>query len=258
MIPRNTVEDIRRWPKGKLLLALTAYDYPMARVLDEAGVDILHVGDSLGMVVLGFPDTTSVTMDDILRSVGAVARARQRALLTADLPLGSYDTPERAVANARVLTQAGADAVKVEGGREILPQIQALRKAGIEVEGHLGMLPQHVREEGGYKRKGKTAEEISKLKDDAQAIVEAGVFSVVLEVVVPEIAEELTQMLPVPTLGIASGLKTTGQIRVTHDILGLCPWFAPAHAKPVVRLSEQITQAINDLKQQLSASFGRL
>lgn len=247
-----TVEQIRNWPEGRPLLALTAYDYPMARILDETGlVEIIHVGDSMGMVVLGFEDTLSVTVDDIARAVGAVARARKRALLTADLPYNSYTTPEKALQSAKILINAGADAVKLEGGSEMLPQITALRAAGIEVAGHLGMLPQSIKEEGGYKRKGKTEEEVRKLKEDTQMIVEADVFSIVLEVVVKEIAKELTKLASVPTLGIASGTETTGQIRVTHDILGYFPWFAPAHAQPTVQLHTQITQAVRAFHQSL-------
>jgi 3-methyl-2-oxobutanoate hydroxymethyltransferase len=240
-----TAQNIRNWNKAKPLLALTAYDYPMARILDETGVvDILHIGDSLGMVVLGFADTLSVTIDDIARAVGAVARARKRALITADLPVNTYRTPEEAVKNSKILISAGADAVKLEGGKEFAEHIRAMRGEGIEVQGHIGMLPQNVKEEGGYKRKGKTEEEIQKLTTDARALEEAGVFSMVLEVVVPEIAAEITQLISVPTLGIASGGGTTGQIRVTHDILGLYPWFAPAHAKPLIQLHELIGQSV--------------
>lgn len=241
-----TVEQVRKWPRSKKLFALTAYDYPTARILDEAGVHILHVGDSLGMVVLGYPDTTSVTMDDMLRATAAVARARKNALITADMPIHSYNTPELAVQNAKKLIAAGADAVKLEGGSEILPQIQAVRKVGVEVQGHIGMLPQNILQEGGYKRKGKTEEEIQRLKNDALALEKAGVFSIVLEVIVSEVAAEITNTLSIPTLGIASGTGTAGQIRVIHDLVGFSPWFTPAHAKPFVQIHEHITQAVKE------------
>jgi 3-methyl-2-oxobutanoate hydroxymethyltransferase len=222
---RITVERVRGWPEGRRLLALTAYDYPLARHLDEAGIDILHVGDSLGMVVLGMEDTTGVTLDDMVRATAAVARGRQRALVTADLPIGTYQTEGDAVAASRALVAAGAEAVKMEGGGEIIGPIRAVLAAGMAVQGHLGMLPQHVKEEGGYKKKGKTAAEAERLLGDAKLLEEAGVFSIVLEAVVPAVAERVTRALKIPTLGIASGTGTRGQIRVTHDVLGLTPWY---------------------------------
>jgi 3-methyl-2-oxobutanoate hydroxymethyltransferase len=230
------------------LLALTAYDYSMARILDEAGVDILHVGDSLGMVLLGDSDTTSVTMDDMLRATRSVARGRSRALVTADLPIHTYDTPQQAVDHARQLIAVGADVVKMEGGREIAEQIRAVRAAGIEIQGHLGMLPQHVKEEGGYKRKGKTGEEVRRLLEDARFLEDVGATSIVLEVVAEEAARQITGAVSIPTLGIASGTGTTGQIAVLHDVLGLFPWFVPRHAHPQVQLHEQIRAAVHRLR----------
>jgi len=249
---RLTAEVIRKWPRGTSLLALTAYDYSMARMMDEAGVDILHVGDTLGMVVLGYPDTTSVSMEDMLRATEAVARGRKHALITADLPIASYDTPEMAVRNASRLITAGADAVKLEGGREILSQIQAMRAEGIEVQGHLGMLPQHVVEEGGYKRKGKTSDEADRLLGDALALEREGAFSIVLELVVSEVAERITSSLKIPTIGIGSGTKTVGQVQVSNDVFGMYPWFVPAHAKQVLRMDQLLPRAIHDLRQKFS------
>lgn len=246
---RITVDQVRHWPKRKSLLALTAYDYSMARMLDEAGVDIIHVGDSMGMVVLGLPDTTGVTMADMLRATEAVGRGVKRALVTADLPWGSYKTPEDAVKNAQALINAGAAAVKLEGGEDIAPQVQALRAAAIEVQGHLGMLPQRVLEEGGYKRKGKTDAEVERLRNDSWALVKLGVFSIVYEVIVLQVAEMLTKELPVPTIGIGSGLHTTGQIQVTYDAFGMYPWFAPAHAKKVLAIHEQIPDGVKKLRE---------
>jgi 3-methyl-2-oxobutanoate hydroxymethyltransferase len=250
---RVTWEEIKNWHNDKPILALTAYDYPTARHLDEAGVDILHVGDSLGMVVLGYQDTTQVTIDDITHHTKAVARARQRALITADLPYRTYETSAMALDNAKRLLAAGADAVKLEGGEEVLPQIRSLLAAGIPVMGHLGLLPQHIQEDGGiYRKKGKTEKEIARLKKDALLVQEAGIFALVLEAVVNEIATEVTASLRIPTIGIASGKGMTGQIRVVHDVLGLTPWFTFPHVKPLANLAAETQAAVRQLKKQIS------
>src|SRR4051812_11617851 len=191
--------------RGQKIASLTAYDYPTTRLLDEAGVPLLLVGDSLGMVVLGYPDTTLVTMDEMEHHVRAAARAKPRGLLAADLPYRSYENVEDAVRNARRLVAAGAEAVKAEGGRLIQPQVKAIIAAGIPFLGHLGMLPQHVREEGGYCIKGKVELERQALLDGAQALVEAGAFAIVLELVTKLVAGELTRSIPIPTIGIGSG-----------------------------------------------------
>ena len=216
--------------RGERIAALTAYDYPTARLLDEAGVPLILVGDSLGMVVLGYPDTTQVTIDEMRHHTAAVARAPIRALVVADLPFHTYQTPEEAVANARLLTSAGAQAVKLEGGASVVPEILALRQAGIAVMGHIGMLPQSVREEGGYKIKGRSETERMQLLADAQAIEAAGVFAIVLELVEAETAALITSNVGVPTIGIGSGANCDGQILVTHDLVGGFPWFKPKFA----------------------------
>ncbi|MDX6765492.1 MAG: 3-methyl-2-oxobutanoate hydroxymethyltransferase [Candidatus Methylacidiphilales bacterium] len=251
---RLTVEDIRNWNPGRPLLALTAYDHPTARHLDGAGVEILHVGDTLGMVVLGFEDTTPVTMEDMVRATGAVARGRSRALITADLPFQSYGTPELALANSRRLVDAGADAVKMEGGAEILPQIQAVLGAGIAVQGHLGMLPQHVREEGAYRRKGKLESEASRLENDARLLAEAGVFSLVLECIVPAVADHITLAVTVPTLGIASGYGTTGQIRVVTDLTGATPWLRLPYVEAEFHLDQALRQAVGSFRAKCASA----
>lgn len=166
--------------QGKKIAALTAYDYPMARLLDEAGVDILLIGDSLGNVVLGYPDTTLVKMEDMIHHTGAVARAHPHALVVSDMPYKSYETPAQALENAKRLVDAGAQCVKAEGGRAILPQLEAILSHDIPVLGHLGMLPQHVREEGGYHIKGKVEAEQEALLEDALALEKAGVMGIVL------------------------------------------------------------------------------
>ena len=216
--------------RGERIAALTAYDYPTARLLDEAGVPLLLVGDSLGMVVLGYPDTTQVTLDEMRHHVAAVARAQTRALVVADLPFHTYRTPEEALANARLLIQAGARAVKLEGGVGVAPEIAAIRAAGIAVMGHIGMLPQSVKEEGGYKIKGKTGEGREQLLADAKAVEAAGAFAVVLELVQPEAAALITKSVSIPTIGIGSGENCDGQILVTHDLTGAFPWFRPKFA----------------------------
>ena len=229
--PKITPEWIRgAKARGERIPALTAYDYPTARLLDEAGVPVILVGDSLGMVLLGYPDTTQVTLAEMRHHVAAVARAKTRALVVADLSYHTYDTPAAAVINARILVDAGAEAVKLEGGIEVVPEIRELRKAGIAVMGHVGMLPQHVKEEGGYKIKGRSEAEKERLFADALAVESAGAFALVMELVEPELAREITARLGIPTIGIGSGAHCGGQILVTHDLTGAFPWFRPKFA----------------------------
>src|SRR5476651_1343502 len=210
-----TPESIRgAKARGERVAALTAYDYPTARLLDEAGVPLILVGDSLGMVVLGYPDTTQVTLAEMRHHVAAVARAKTRALVVADLSYHTYQTAQNAVANARILIEAGAEAIKLEGGVAVVPEISALREAGIAVMGHIGMLPQSVKEEGGYKIKGRSDAEKERLRADALAVEKAGAFAVVLELVEPELAREITETLSIPTIGIGSGPHCRGQVLV--------------------------------------------
>jgi 3-methyl-2-oxobutanoate hydroxymethyltransferase len=236
------------------IAALTAYDFPMTKLMDEAGVPFIHVGDTVGMVVLGYPDTTHVTMEEMEHHVRAVARAKPRALIAADLPFRSYATPESALQNARRLVTAGADAVKAEGGREILAQVQAIVRAGISYCGHLGMLPQHVLEEGGYHVKGRTESQREALLKDAEALAQAGAFAVVLEIVTPTVAKEITARVAIPTIGIGSGPGCDGQILVTHDLLGLFPWFTPRFVRPKLALAEQIRAALRDWKDEVAGA----
>ena len=240
-----TLEDIRRAKSaGRRLTALTAYDYPVARLLDESGVDMILVGDSLGMVVLGHPDTVPVTMEDMLHHTRAASRGTSRALLLSDLPARSYCTPEEAVANARRLVDAGARAVKLEGGVAMRAQIAAIAAADIPVMGHIGMLPQSVREEGGYKVKGRSESETQALLDDAHAVQAAGAFAVVLEIVAADAASRVTAALDIPTIGIGSGKGCDGQILVTHDLIGLFPWFQPKFVTPHARVAVDIQEAV--------------
>lgn len=235
----------QRKTTGPAIASLTAYDYPQARLLDEAGTDLILVGDSLGMVVLGYPDTTQVTMDHMLHHTAAAARGTRSALLVSDLPINSYSTPALALTNARRLVTAGAEAVKLEGGVQQTDKVRAIIEAGIPVLGHLGMLPQRVREEGGYSKKGRSTDEIEALRDGALALREAGCFAIVLESVLPEVARDLTAQLAIPTIGIGCGQHTCdGEIAVLTDLLGSYPWFVPPFATPRASVAEETTRAV--------------
>jgi len=247
-----TTETMRAMKaRGEKIAALTAYDYPMAKLLDEAGMPVLLVGDSLGMVVLGYPDTTHVTMSDMEHHIRAAARAKPNALLGADLPFKSYESVPIAVENARRLVAAGAEFVKAEGGREILPQIRAIVSAGIPFMGHLGMLPQHVLEEGGYRIKGKIESEQQRLLEDARLLADAGAFAIVLELVTPPVARGISETISIPTIGIGSGADCDGQILVIHDLIGLFPWFTPRFVKPKANCAAEIKTAVAAWKDSL-------
>ncbi|MGH7953211.1 MAG: 3-methyl-2-oxobutanoate hydroxymethyltransferase [Limisphaerales bacterium] len=230
--------------RGEKIAALTAYDFPMTKLLDEIGIPLILVGDSLGMVALGYPDTTRVTMAEMEHHVRAAARAKPNALLGADLPFRSYGTPEQAVESSKRLVAAGAEFVKAEGGREILPQARDIVAAEIPFMGHLGMLPQHVLEEGRYHIKGKLDAEHRRLLEDAKLLADAGAFSIVLELVTPPVAKEITQSISIPTIGIGSGTDCDGQILVTHDLIGMFPWFRPRFVKPLADCAAEIKSAV--------------
>jgi len=237
--------------KGKRISALTAYDYPTARLLDEAGTDLLLVGDSLGMVVLGFPDTTHVTLDMMLHHTAAVARGVNNAIVIGDMPINTYTTPEQALETAQALVSAGADVVKLEGGIRQVEKIQAIVSAGIPVIGHHGMLPQRILEEGGYKKKGKTEKESCEITQGALALQEAGCFAIVLESVVPELAESITAQLDIPTIGIGCDSKThphtcDGEVAVITDVIGSYPWFVPPFATPRASVAKEISRAAKE------------
>ncbi len=250
-----TPETIRGMKaRGERIAALTAYDFPMARLLDEAGIPFILVGDSLGMVVLGYPDTTHVTLAEMEHHVRAAARAKPRALLGADLSYQSYETPAAAVESARRLVAAGAEAVKAEGGRAIIEQVRAIVAAGIPFCGHLGMVPQHVLEEGGYRVKGKQAEEAQALLADAEALTEAGAFAIVLELIAPPVAREIAAHLSIPTIGIGSGPDCDGQILVTYDLLGLLPWYNVKHVKAKLNAAAQMRAAVEEWKRTVVAN----
>jgi len=237
--------------RGQKIASLTTYDYPTTRLLDETGIPLLLVGDSLGMVILGYADTTSVTMQEMEHHVRAAARARPRALLAADLPYRSYETATAAVQNSARLVSAGAEAVKAEGGRLILEQVKAIVAAGIPFIGHLGMLPQSIREEGRYRIKGKSDQEREDLLADASALAEAGAFAIVLELVTSPVAKEITANIPIPTIGIGSGPDCDGQILVTHDLIGTFPWFTPKFVKPRLQSAALMRTAVEDWMKSL-------
>ncbi|MEC8957908.1 MAG: 3-methyl-2-oxobutanoate hydroxymethyltransferase [Nitrospinota bacterium] len=233
---------------GKKITALTAYDYSFAKLLDSTPIDILLVGDSLGMVSQGHINTLSVTLEDIVYHTRCVNQGVQRALVVADMPFMSYQVSvEQAVTNAGVLIQqGGAAAVKLEGGGRIINQVNAILKAGIPVMGHIGLTPQSVHQFGGYKVQGKNFLDSKQIKKDAKDLQKAGVFSLVLEGIPEELAKEITDDLKIPTIGIGAGSKCDGQILVIHDLLGFNPDFAPKFVKRYAHLSDVIQNAVND------------
>lgn len=241
--------------KGKApITELTAYDYPTARLLDEAGLDMILVGDSLGMMMLGFPDTTHVTMAHMLHHGECVARAAKNALVILDMPIHSFDTPEQALKNAQKLMSTGVDAVKLEGGEEKEAHIRAIVQAGIPVQAHIGLLPQKVKEEGGFRMKGKTDEEAAQLMRDMEAVVRAGAFSVVIECTRHSVAKAITAACPIPTIGIGAGNGTCdGQVAVIHDLIGAYPWFTPGFIKPKADVAGAITSTVRAWMQELQA-----
>jgi 3-methyl-2-oxobutanoate hydroxymethyltransferase len=230
---------------GRKIVMVTAYDAAFAAIFDESGVDMLLVGDSLGMVVLGLPDTLSVTMEDMIRHTGAVARGRKRAFLVSDLPFMSYQAsiPE-AIRNAGRLLQAGAEAVKLEGGRTMEATIRAIASCDIPIMGHIGLTPQSVHRMGGYRVQGRTEAQAARLLDDAMAVQEAGAFAVVLEGMPTELAAEITDRLSIPTIGIGAGSGCDGQVLVMHDLLGLFDAFRPKFVKRFGELKTPIKDAV--------------
>lgn len=248
-----TVPDIqsRKFNSGspetnKKITCLTAYDYPTARLLDEAGVEILLVGDSLGMVVLGYDSTLPVTLEEILHHIRAVRRGTKRALLVADMPYGSFHvTIEESVRNAvRLIKEGGAEAVKIEGGERRIELIARLVEAEIPVMGHVGLTPQSIHALGGFHVQGKTAEAARQLERDARAVESAGAFAVVLESVPSELAARITDKLRIPTIGIGAGSHCDGQVLVLHDLLGLTQGHKPKFARQYVDLSGEISRAV--------------
>jgi 3-methyl-2-oxobutanoate hydroxymethyltransferase len=241
--------------RGEPITMLTAYDYPTALAMDQAGVDAILVGDSLGMVVLGYENTLPVTMEDMLHHSRAVSRGAKFALLIGDMPFMSYQASiEDAVRNAgRFLQQAGMDAVKLEGGRERADAVRAIVGAGIPVMGHLGLTPQSVHQLGGFRPQGKTASAAKRLLEDALLLEEAGCFSLVLESVPARLAELVSQRLSIPTIGIGAGVGCDGQVLVTHDLLGLFDRFTPKFVKKYADLHGEMQRAFGEYMAEVQA-----
>jgi len=246
---------LQKKQRGEPITMLTAYDYPTALAVDKASIDAILVGDSLGMVVLGYENTLPVTMDDMLHHCRAAARGANYALLIGDLPFMSYQvSAEQAVRNAgRFLQEAGMDAVKLEGGRERLDAIRAIVAAGIPVQGHLGLTPQSVHQLGGFRAQGRTATAARRLLEDAMMLQEAGCFSLVIESVPARLAALVSQRLEIPTIGIGAGAGCDGQVLVTHDLLGLFDRFTPRFVKQYADLHGVIARALDAYRAEVEA-----
>jgi len=240
---------------GEKITMLTAYDYPMAKILDEAGVETILVGDSAANVVLGYPDTVPVTLDELLVLNKAVRRAVQYAMVIGDMPFGSYNvSTEQAVTNGvRFMKEAGCDAVKLEGGGVMIERIAAMTQAGIPVVGHLGLTPQTASMIGGYRVQGNTADKATKIIADAQAIADAGAIMLVLECVPGRVAGKIAEMIPIPVIGIGAGVDCDGQVLVLHDMLGINAGFTPKFLKTYAKLHTDIGKAVKKYIQEVKS-----
>ena len=251
---KNSVLTFRKKKsEGKKITVLTAYDYTMAKLFNDSGVDVILVGDSLGNVIMGYEDTLPVTMDDMVRHCSAVARAADQAMVVVDMPFMSYQVSvEEALRNAGRLMQEGrANAVKLEGGTRVCPQIRALVDAGIPVMAHLGLTPQSINAFGGYRIQGKTQDQAAKMLSEALAVQEAGAFSLVLECVPMQLASLITQKLDIPTIGIGSGSGCDGQVLVAQDMLGMTQGSSPKFVKCFAHVGEIIKKAASDYIQEV-------
>lgn len=254
--PRVRVPHLKeKKARGERLAVLTAYDATMARLLDRAGVDVLLVGDSLGMVVLGFDSTLPVTLDDMIRHTAAVARGAERALVVADMPFLTYQVSvEDAVRNAgRLLQEGGAAAVKLEGGRPVRDAVQRMVDVGIPVMGHLGLQPQSVNQVGGHVKRATRPQDADALIADALALQDAGAFAVVLESIPEEVARDATAALAIPTIGIGAGVHCDGQVLVSYDMLGLYDRFVPSFVKQYARLADTVSAATAEYVEDVRA-----
>ncbi len=249
-----TTQTIRKMKQdGKKITMLTAYDYSMAALLDQVGIDILLVGDSLGMVVLGYETTLPVTMEEMLHHTRAVSRAARRAMVVGDMPFMSYQiSAEQALENAgRFLKEANAHAVKLEGGQEIADTVKKIVDSGIPVMGHLGLTPQSIHQLGGYGVQGKESKAARKMIQDAKALEAAGIFSLVLECVPTALAKVITEEISVPTIGIGAGIHCDGQVLVTHDLLGLFEKFIPKFVKRYAELNKPVKEAVRQFIEEV-------
>jgi 3-methyl-2-oxobutanoate hydroxymethyltransferase len=248
---KMTAPDLKEKKKsGKKITMLTAYDYPTALLVDRAGIDAILVGDSLGMVVLGYRDTVTVTMEEMLHHTKAVSSAVRSALVIGDMPFGSYNiSVEKAIGNAnRMMKEAHADCIKLEGGRSMAALVGAIVKAGIPVQGHIGLTPQTASSLGGFKVQGKSFEAARSLIEDAKALEDAGCFSIVLEAIPSPIAKIITGSISIPTIGIGAGIDCDGQVLVIHDLIGLFERFTPKFVKQYAKISDDILSAVSRYK----------
>ncbi len=253
---KMTAPDLKEKKKsGKKITMLTAYDYPTALLVDRAGIDAILVGDSLGMVVLGYRDTVTVTMEEMLHHTKAVSSAVKSALVIGDMPFGSYNVSvEKAIENAnRMMKEAHADCIKLEGGRSMAPLVGAIVKAGIPVQGHIGLTPQTASSLGGFKVQGKSFETAKALIEDAKALEDAGCFSIVLEAIPSPIAKIITEKISIPTIGIGAGIDCDGQVLVIHDLIGLFERFTPKFVKQYAKISDDILSAVSRYKSDVES-----
>ncbi len=248
-----TIPDIKNRKNATPIAEVTAYDYPWARLADQAGMDIVLVGDSLGMVVLGYTDTVSVTMEEMIHHTRAVVRGVEHALVVTDMPFGSCSSSiPAAIDNAvRILKEGRADAVKVEGGVAMATTVAAMVAAGIPVQGHIGLTPQTATSLGGFKVQGKSAQAAHQLIDDALALEAAGCFSIVLEAIPAPLAEHITGRLAIPTIGIGAGPDCDGQVLVIHDLVGLYDRFTPKFVKQYARINEPVGEALRQYREEV-------
>lgn len=253
-MPIFTIQDFsKRKKEGRKITMLTAYDYPFAQIVDEAGIDCILVGDSLGMVVQGLENTLPVTMDEMIYHTKMVSRAVKNAMVIGDMPFMSYQSSvQDAVKNAgRFLKEAGAAAVKIEGGSEVVEHIRIMTKSDIPVMAHIGLTPQSIHRMGGYKVQGKTEESARKLMEEAHAVEDAGAFSLLLEAIPMSLAEKITKELTIPTIGIGAGPHCDGQVLVLHDVIGLFERFVPKFVKKYANLKEDTLKAIKAYKEEI-------
>ena len=253
-----TITDLHNKKRsGKKITMLTAYDYPIARLVDEAGIDMILVGDSLGMVVLGYDSTVPVTMDEMIHHSKAARRGTKYAFLVGDMPFMSYQVSvEEAIRNAgRFMKEASCDAVKLEGGDEVIAVTKAIVDAGVPVLGHLGLTPQTISKLGGYRIQGKDAEAAKKILDQAMKLEKAGCFAIVLECVPDEVAGIITKKLTIPTIGIGAGPGCDGQVLVTNDMVGLFDRFVPKFVKQYAKLSATISEGVKRYKEEVEGGM---
>ncbi len=236
---------------------ITAYDYPMAKLADEAGIPIILVGDSLGMTVLGYESTIKVTMDDMVHHTRAVARGAKQSLIVADMPFMSYGVKaSQTLQNAaRLFQEGGAQSVKLEGGENIINDVENIVKAGMPVMGHIGLTPQSVHRFGGYRVQGRSRKEIDQLIKDALMLEEAGAYAIVMELIPAPLAKHITELLSIPTIGIGAGPHCDGQVQVVHDILGFFEGFIPKHTKQYLRLNDLIIESIKCYMDEVKAGL---